>query len=96
MNSTEIIVSDSESGIRIDKFISDKLDNCTRSYVQKLIESGNIFVNNKLIKSNYKLKEFDCICVNVPEPELVNIVSENIPLDIVYEDEYMLIVDLCI
>lgn len=80
-------------GARIDKYLSDELNHCSRSYVQKLLESGNIKVNDKSVKANYKLKTGDYIYICIPEPEEIEIKSENIPLDIVYEDDDIIIVD---
>ena len=80
-------------GARIDKYLSDALNHCSRSYIQKLLEAGNIKVNDKTVKSNYKLKEGDSIYICIPEPEEIEITAENIPLDIVYEDDDIIIVN---
>lgn len=80
-----------QSNIRIDKYI--KIDSLTRAALQNLIDSGNVTVNGKTVKSSFKLKENDKIIVCVPDPEVPNIKAENIPLDIVYEDEYMLVIN---
>lgn len=80
-------------GARIDKYLSDELNHCSRSYVQKLLEAGSIKVNDKVVKANYKLKSGDSIYICIPEPEELEIKAENIPLDIVYEDDDIIIVD---
>ncbi len=80
-----------ENGIRIDKYIN--IDAMTRATVQRLIESGNITVNGKPTKNNYKLKQGDCIEITPEKPRDANIEPENIPLDIVYEDEHLLVVN---
>lgn len=80
-------------GARIDKYLSDELNHCSRSYVQKLLEAGSIKVNDKAVKANYKLKSGDSIYICIPEPEELEIKAENIPLDIVYEDDDIIIVD---
>lgn len=80
-----------ESGIRADKYI--KIENMPRSQVQKLIEEGNVTVNGAVIKGSYKVKEGDIITVKVPEPVELDIKAENIPLDIVFEDEHMLVIN---
>ena len=80
-----------ESGIRADKYI--KIENMPRSQVQKLIEEGNVTVNGAVIKGSYKVKEGDTITVKVPEPVELDIKAENIPLDIVFEDEHMLVIN---
>lgn len=79
------------SDIRIDKYLIDLL-NVSRSKIQKMIESDNITVNNKVVKNSYIVRVDDVIKVN----ELIennDILPENIPLDIVYEDEYLLVVN---
>lgn len=78
---------------RIDKFLADTLAEYTRSRVQKLIELNNITVNGKNIKASYKLSLDDSIEVLPLEPVKLNIQPENIPLDIVYEDEDIIIVN---
>ena len=79
-------------GIRIDKYLMDKLD-ISRSKIQKLIDNDNILVNDKKVKSSYILKSDDIINVNTDMDDEVHIVPEDIPLDIVYEDEYLLVVN---
>ncbi len=79
-------------GIRIDKYLMDKLD-ISRSKIQKLIDNDNILVNDKKVKSSYILKSDDIININTDMDDEVHIVPENIPLDIVYEDEYLLVVN---
>lgn len=78
---------------RIDKFLADTLAEYTRSRVQKLIELNNITVNGKNIKASYKLSLDDSIEILPLEPVKLNIQPENIPLDIVYEDEDIIIVN---
>lgn len=65
----------------------------TRSQIQKLIDNGNVTVNGNTAKSNLKLKVGDVIYVEIPEPVDANIVAEDIPLDIVYEDNSLLVVN---
>lgn len=77
---------------RLDKFLSDRLD-LSRSHIQKLIDGQNITVDEKYVKSNYKLKIGQKIFVNVPTPKSIDIVPQNIPLDIVYEDSHLLVVN---
>ena len=80
-------------GERIDKFLSNKLDNVTRSGLVNLIENKNILVNNKDVAKNYKLRNKDVITVTIPDPVEYEVVAENIPLDIVYEDDDLLVVN---
>lgn len=78
---------------RIDKFLNDELPELSRSYIQKLIEDGMVLVDNNNIKSNYKLRLGDVISVRLPEPEELDIVAQDIPLKIVYEDDDIIVVD---
>lgn len=83
----------SDSVARIDKFISSKIPSLSRSYAQRLIEDGLVLVEGKVVKRNYSLKENQSITVSVPEPEVLKVEAEEIPLDIVYEDDWLLIVN---
>lgn len=78
---------------RLDKYITVFVENATRTKVQKAINRGNVLVNGNFVKSNYILKPFDEIEIELPVPEKQDILPENIPLDIVFEDEYLLIVN---
>lgn len=80
-------------GVRIDKCLSEIMDDCSRAYIQKLIDDGNITCDGKVLKSNYKLRKGDVINVIIPEPIELEILPENIPLDIIYEDNDILIVN---
>lgn len=82
-----------ETGKRLDVFLSEELADISRSRIQKLIENENILVNKKTINKNYKLKALDVIELWLPEPESVDIKAENIPLDIVYEDEDVMVIN---
>ncbi len=79
--------------IRIDKFLSLKLEDKTRSFIQKLIEEENVFVFDKPVSKNYKLKCGDKVRVQIPDPVELDIRPENIPIDIVYQDSDLLVVD---
>ena len=91
METIEFICSAGDSGVRIDKFVT--VDGMTRSGIQKLIDEGNVLVNGNAVKTNYKLKNGDKVTVEVPEPEVLDVKAENIPLDIVYEDESLVVVN---
>ncbi|MDX2174381.1 MAG: RluA family pseudouridine synthase [Bacteroidota bacterium] len=80
--------------MRIDKFISIRIPNTTRTKIQNSCEAGSILVNGKSVKSNYRIKPFDeiSIVLSVP-PRDVEVVPENIPINIVYEDEYIVLVN---
>lgn len=81
-----------DKNMRIDKYLMEELD-ISRSKIQRMIDSGDITVNDKEIKSSYTLKLDDEIVINDEYSEEVDIVPENIPLDIVYEDDYLLVVN---
>ena len=85
-----ILICDKPSE-RIDKYVT--ADGLTRSQIQKLIENGDITVNGRCVKPNYKLKLNDEINITLPEPKEADIKAENIPLDIVYEDNDLLVVN---
>lgn len=78
---------------RIDTFLSENLQDISRSRIQKLIEEEKILVNNKKINKNYKLKVNDEISVSIEEPKEIDILPEDIPLDIVYEDDDVILIN---
>ena len=84
---------ETETNERIDKFLSVQMEELSRSYVQKLIKEGNVKVDGKAVKANYKLSYDEWIQVTIPDLTAPDIVPENIPLDILYEDEDILIVN---
>ncbi|MDE6679143.1 MAG: RluA family pseudouridine synthase, partial [Ruminococcus sp.] len=90
--SEHIEIVSENSGIRIDKYVSENTE-LTRSAVQGLLEKNGILVNGVAVSKNYKLKAGDCIAVEIPEPQCMDAVPENIPLDIVYEDGDLLVVN---
>ena len=92
MEETLILIA-KEYGQRIDKFITDSRPDLTRSFVQKIIENENVQVNEKNVKSNYKVKIGDCVHVLLEEPKKLSTEAENIPLDIVYEDDSLLVIN---
>ena len=89
----EIDVLESQAGIRIDKFLSDELPELSRSYIQKLIKEELITVNEKTVKANYKLDTGDLVVVEQPTLKEPDILAEDIPLEILYEDSDLLIVN---
>lgn len=83
-----------QSILRVDKFLMQLIENATRNKIQQAAERGNIFANGVAVKSNYKVKPFDEIKVMLAHPPFENRVDpENIPLDIVYEDEALLLIN---
>ena len=86
----EIVVE--MNNIRIDKYLMEKLE-YSRSKIQKMIDDEYILVNDKKVKSSYSLKENDVIYIDNDYSDEIDIIPENIPLDIVYEDDYLLVVN---
>ncbi|GAA0792529.1 RluA family pseudouridine synthase [Clostridium sp. AF19-22AC] len=80
-------------GSRIDRFLSDEMPDVSRSHIQKLIKEHLVTVNGNQVKSNYKVNTGDAVSVSLPDPEVPDIVPEDIPLDILYEDDDILIVN---
>lgn len=89
------IVADAKQGLlRIDKFLMDRLPNVTRTKIQNGIHDGFVKVNDKTIKPNYKIHPHDVVVVSFPEPPRdTDVVPENIPLNIVYEDDHLLVIN---
>ena len=84
--------SPENTGERIDVFVSDRCE-ITRSAAQKLLNDGNVTVNGKTVKKNYRASGDELIEVTLPEPELLDVVPQNIPIEIVYEDPHLLVVN---
>lgn len=87
------LVTDEEEGDRLDVYLSEQLGDMSRSYIQKIIKDNKVTVNDKVEKSKYLVKEDDNIKIEIPEPKLLEVSPENIPIDIVYEDDDVLIVN---
>ena len=83
-----------QSPLRIDKFLSDRLDNTSRTRIQNAANAGNILVNNNTVKPNYKVKPGDIVQVVLPTPPReIELIPENIQLNIIYEDDDVLVVN---
>ena len=87
-----LIVTENEAGQRADVALASLLD-ITRSNMQKLLEEGRAVKGTKVLKSNYKVKLGDEILVTLPEPQPLDVQPENIPLDIIYEDDDVVVVN---
>jgi 23S rRNA pseudouridine1911/1915/1917 synthase len=89
-----IVADAGQTLLRIDKFLLDRLPNVTRTKIQDGIHMGFVKVNDKTVKPNYKVHPSDVVTVSMPEPPRdTDVVPENIPLNIVYEDDTLLIVN---
>ena len=93
METLEFNVDASANNIRIDRYLADQCPEHSRSYIQKLIKEKKILVNQLPVKANYKLTTGDTILLQIPDPEPLDIQPENIPLDILYEDDDILVVN---
>ena len=83
-----------QSPLRVDKFLMNLVENATRNKIQQAATAGNIYVNDVPVKSNYKVKAFDVVRVLLSHPPFENLIlPENIPLDIVYEDEALIVIN---
>ncbi len=89
----ELFVTEDISGDRIDKFLSEQCEELSRSFLQKLLKAGEIFVNGKPVKASYRVLDGDSILFEVPEATEPEILPEDIPLDIVYEDHDVILVN---
>lgn len=85
-------IMENQAGERIDRFLADSQD-LTRSFLQKILKEGEVIVNGKSVKANYKLRKGDRIEFEIPEAVEPDIVAEDIPLSILYEDADVLVVD---
>lgn len=93
MKTESYIVMTEQEGERLDKYLSSLYPDYSRSFFQKLIKEQNVQVNNKLVKVNYCVKANDSVFVTIPDAVDSEIVAEDIPLDILYEDNDILIVN---
>ncbi|WP_295155913.1 RluA family pseudouridine synthase [uncultured Ruminococcus sp.] len=89
----EIVSTAEDAGTRIDKLLSAQLPDISRSALQKLIEDGSVLVDGRAVGKNYKLKNGDTIVVEIPEPQELNVEPQDIPIEIVYEDNSLLVVN---
>lgn len=94
---TEVVewtVEEQYASERIDKFITEALEeDVSRTLVQQWVKDGHVKVNGKTIKPNYKLSEQDVISLRIPEPQGVELAAENIPLNVVYEDADVIVIN---
>ena len=89
-----LIVDKGQAPVRIDLFLMDRITKITRNKLQSVIKAGNVLVNDKVIKANYKVRPLDNIQIVLPEPpEEHSVEPENIPLNIVYEDDDVMVIN---
>ena len=87
------MVSPEDAGVRIDKYLAEQLPDITRSYLQKLLKDGSVQMNGKPVKASTKTAVGAVIALTIPEPEEPEILPENIPLDILYEDSDVILIN---
>ena len=91
---SHFVIDKGQSMMRIDKYITEKVANATRNKVQKAIDEGMILVNGDRVKANYQIKPLDDIKVFLPTPPRDNeVIPEKMDLDIIFEDDYLLIIN---
>lgn len=93
MKELQFQIDSSHVNFRIDKFLNDACEDLSRSYLQKLISDEFVLVNHNPIKSNYKLRLNDEVMLKIPDPVILEVAPENIPLDILYEDEDVIVIN---
>jgi len=86
-------ISESQAGERLDIFLTKQIPDTSRSAVQRLISSGDVKVNKKIVKANYKVQALDDIQVSIPEIKKLELTAEEIPLAILYEDNDIIIIN---
>lgn len=89
----EFLVGEEEEGDRLDVYLSEQLGDMSRSYIQKIIKDKKVEVNNKIEKAKYLVKGEDKVKIEIPTPKLLEVIAQDIPIDIVYEDNDVLIVN---
>ena len=93
INAHIIQVTDEYVGLRIDKVICQAIDGMSRSAVQKIIDEGNVSVGETVLSKNYKARSGDIIKVIIPQAKELEIIAQDIPLDVRYEDSDLLVVN---
>ena len=93
METKEIITKEQDRKKRLDMFLAENFSDMTRNHIQNMIQNGLVLVDGKKVKSGYSLKENQKITISIVEPQKTDIVPENIPLNIVYEDADLLVIN---
>ena len=84
MEQRTFIVDENGEDLRIDKYLALLMEDCSRSYIQKIIGDQSVTVNGKSVKANYKVGIGDAVEIQIPDPVILDIQPENITLDILY------------
>jgi len=89
-----IVADKGQAPLRLDKFLMNRVENTSRNRIQNAIDSGSVLVNEKVVKASYKVKPLDLITIVLPDPPRdTEVYPEDIPLDIIYEDDDVLMVN---
>ena len=89
----KITVNSEKQGKRIDAFVSENIDDMSRTMAQKLIDDGKVLVNSKRVKSSYKVETNDIVEVEIPKPTETTLKAQDIPVPIIYEDDDIIVVN---
>lgn len=93
MNEFEFLAGDKDHGRRLDVYLAEQMPDVSRSHIQKLISKAHVTVDGAPIRAGYKLQPGERVNVTVPPPEPTDVRPEDIPLDVVYEDEHILVIN---
>lgn len=93
VDTESIIVTDEQSGARLDAFLASRIPDMSRTKIQQAIDAGDVLVNDLQVKSSYRLRAGDSIEVELPEPVPLELSAEAIPIHIVFEDKDLVVVD---
>ncbi|MBQ4577453.1 MAG: RluA family pseudouridine synthase [Clostridia bacterium] len=93
METVFLTATPEDKGCRLDQFLADQLEELTRSAAQRLLEEGQVLLGDKPLKKNYKIVGGETFRVDLPDPEPIDAVPQNIPLDIAYEDDDLLVIN---
>ena len=88
-----LVCSEEDFGKRLDLYISENIEDMSRSSAQKALENGNVLVNGKIVAKNYKMRVGDEVAVNIPEPSQIEAVPQDIPINVVYEDDDIIVIN---
>ena len=92
-NRAQFIVADEDAGQRLDRFLASQLPEMSRTHVQSLIDEGRVQVNGAAMKPSYRVEPGEAVAVEIPSPPPSGVVAEQIPLDILYEDEDVAVIN---
>ena len=93
MEDIKIRIVEEQKGQRIDKILAKELADFSRTQIQSLIQNGYVVIDEKPIKASYKVETGEDVIVHIPKPESTDILPEDIPLDVVYEDQDVIVIN---